>query len=154
MFLGEKTVHARAFKGHMYNPYIYIYIYIEHIPDFALSTPNTVSLARQLKLPQRRHDASSSLPWLLFAPSIPLPYYSLLPTLFSILSAFIASFINNFVYYDHQNNNNLWGKIQLWQSIICGEWTIAANLNRKQKIFAVTVKGYGTCGAVLKFHFL
>ncbi len=30
-------VPARAFKGHTYNP-----------PDFALSTPNIVSLARQL----------------------------------------------------------------------------------------------------------
>ncbi len=44
--LGEKTAPTRAFKGHMYNPYIII-IYFEHIPDFAfaLSTPNTVSLA-------------------------------------------------------------------------------------------------------------
>ncbi len=42
--LGEKTAPARAFKGHMYNPYILLYI--EHIPDFTLSTPNTVSLAQ------------------------------------------------------------------------------------------------------------
>ncbi len=30
-----------AFKGHMYHPYTHIL----HIPGFALSTPNTISLA-------------------------------------------------------------------------------------------------------------
>ena len=43
MFLGEKAVPAaRVFKGHTIST---IHTYIKHIPDFALSIPNTVSLA-------------------------------------------------------------------------------------------------------------
>ncbi len=44
MFLGEKRSPRARLKS-IRTIHTYIHIYIEHIPDFALSTPNTVSLA-------------------------------------------------------------------------------------------------------------